>query len=1037
MASESTEFTISEIKQSYRKLKHYNYYDNSNLLLRRKIALFESSGDFEDKLQYLCDSLNSFVKTKKADKFLSKCLSSIDYKVLPKSYKPQTNGINDSNGTTFFTNITFEEKITVEKVVFFIDAPIEIHLISVLWIMREGYKLEDDLNKISPPFGYKLERKGNKRGIVDGLKLFKPYFREYQSWRDGAIKKAKDLASGGTDVAIIGLDVKEYFESIQLDFGKLEKKLKSIHGSDDFLLTHLLYKVHLKYWNKRSNKKTFKRRRAMLRMKKGLPIGLLSSGILGNWCLSILDKNIKENLDPIYYGRYVDDVLIVLGNPRYDKSVDSNNFNDQFFEKYFIKKNVLEYKEKDKQYLIKGTHFYIQKKKVSLMFFSAKEPITILEKFVNELRKNSSEFRFLPEEQSFESEFENAAHSIVYSGSKLKLRSIKDFMNDKFGVSKFLAKKIYASLQADRVKDKKVRKQLITYFRGQRLIELYHLWEKVVTYFLITEDTIGLEQILRNLSSAFEKIEVEPDLQEYEGKLKSSMKIYAGVAISMALALDLNLNKRVEILINKVAIDENSFRLKIKKLPEALRKSNMLRHSFVFHPLLNFTRLSVETDTSLIKRNLNLSNAKLSNNGNSPFEFTDLALEYSPRFVHYHEAVIFELTKELNNCKDGLDIEKSELKIDILNEYLNNSFDQFYRLNYAKRTKFKKSDKKYSKIRNEYFPENGTNNSKINNQELPNDVVENLNINTLSFMTERKKQALKVGLINIRVYETNMKQSYLKNPIISKARRNEINDLLNQVSKTDYSGKVDMVVFPETCIPYKWLGWICEHARKHELLSVFGLEHWVVNNIAYNFVVTLVPIKVSSDGALEESKRTFNAIIPIIRLKNHYSPGETKILKGYFYNIPIPKPKYDLITWKGLSFSVFNCFELANISHRSAFRSKVDFLVACEYNRDTNYFSNVVDAVTRDVHCYFIQSNNSEFGDNRISKPSKTAEKDIIKIKGGKNTTILVETINIKKLRDFQIMDHNLQLDDKSFKPTPPGFDVKEVKMRMGFIKND
>ena len=37
---------------------------------------------------------------------------------------------------------------------------------------------------------------------------------------------------------------------------------------------------------------------------------------------------------------------------------------------------------------------------------------------------------------------------------------------------------------------------------------------------------------------------------------------------------------------------------------------------------------------------------------------------------------------------------------------------------------------------------------------------------------------------------------------------------------------------------------------------------------------------------------------------------------------------------------------------------------------------------------------------------------------------MLVATIDIKKLRDFQFKEYELQKDDKSFKPTPPEFDV-------------
>jgi len=57
-----------------------------------------------------------------------------------------------------------------------------------------------------------------------------------------------------------------------------------------------------------------------------------------------------------------------------------------------------------------------------------------------------------------------------------------------------------------------------------------------------------------------------------------------------------------------------------------------------------------------------------------------------------------------------------------------------------------------------------------------------------------------------------------------------------------------------------------------------------------------------------------------------------------------------------------------------------------------------------------------------VVSPANTLNKDIIKTKGGRNSCILVDTIDIKALRDFQILDCALQKDSQLFKQTPPGF---------------
>ena len=144
---------------------------------------------------------------------------------------------------------------------------------------------------------------------------------------------------------------------------------------------------------------------------------------------------------------------------------------------------------------------------------------------------------------------------------------------------------------------------------------------------------------------------------------------------------------------------------------------------------------------------------------------------------------------------------------------------------------------------------------------------------------------------------------------------------------------------------------------------------------------------------------------------------------------PIPKVSlFNLFVWKGIYFSNYNCYELANIEHRALFKSKVDLLFASEYNNDVNYFSNIVETVSRDVHCYFVQANSSDFGDSRITAPKKTEEKDILRLKGGENNVVLLGKIDVKKLREFQ-KTRVFGQDTNSFKNTPPDFNHDDIHL--------
>lgn len=114
-----------------------------------------------------------------------------------------------------------------------------------------------------------------------------------------------------------------------------------------------------------------------------------------------------------------------------------------------------------------------------------------------------------------------------------------------------------------------------------------------------------------------------------------------------------------------------------------------------------------------------------------------------------------------------------------------------------------------------------------------------------------------------------------------------------------------------------------------------------------------------------------------------------------------------------------------------AVKGKIDPLVGVEWNKDTNYFSNIVESCSRVLHCYIAQVNTSQYGDTRLSRPVETAHKDLLGLKGGTNDAILVAKIDIQAMRDFQIKTYALSHTGKGFKPLPPDFSVMDVLTRI------
>ncbi|WP_437919659.1 hypothetical protein [Sphingobacterium sp. LRF_L2] len=396
----------------------------------------------------------------------------------------------------------------------------------------------------------------------------------------------------------------------------------------------------------------------------------------------------------------------------------------------------------------------------------------------------------------------------------------------------------------------------------------------------------------------------------------------------------------------------------------------------------------------------------------------------SPNYVPFHEVNTLKIISTVSNLDEKILSETAKEKLDPINEIPDLSFDHYFKINYSWKSSYSDSTKK-DRLKKKYFflVQNSDQHGRVQ-------YIEVAVIGEKDEDFANDKIDKRIALANLKVDNKNVDKSINGNPNLTRARRKTVFKLLNEADRLES----DMIIFPEVSTPYSWLRLLAERSHKRYMGIVAGLEHWINNKeVAFNFMVTILPFKVHD----------YKTSLIKIRLKNHYSHSEKELLRGYRLLVPEDlcpnnNASYDLFHWRKSYFSVYNCFELANIYHRSLFKSKVDFLIASEYNRDTSYFSDIAGAWVRDVHTYFIQVNSSDFGDSRLIQPAKSFAKDLIQVKGGENSTILVGNLEIEKLRKFQLVEYHLQkefIDSGKFhfKPTPPDFDRINVKAR---IKN-
>ena len=269
------------------------------------------------------------------------------------------------------------------------------------------------------------------------------------------------------------------------------------------------------------------------------------------------------------------------------------------------------------------------------------------------------------------------------------------------------------------------------------------------------------------------------------------------------------------------------------------------------------------------------------------------------------------------------------------------------------------------------------------------------------------KSKLKIAIANVRLNHENFVRLVKDNPNRDYQRYRDIAKILNGA----IDERADMLIMPEAFLPFEWLPTIARTCAKNNLALITGIEHIKVKNKVFNLTAVVLPY---------EDYTSMSAYISF-HLKTHYAPSEKQEINGYRLKEMVGD-HYELYKWKGCYFPVYCCYELTSIVERAMFQSYADFLVAIEWNRDVNYYSNILESLSRDLHCYCVQVNSSDYGDSRITKPAKTEDKDIVRTKGGLNSTILADEIDVSQIRNFQLKEYNLQVADQRFKSTPPGF---------------
>lgn len=609
MASKGT-----EIKVAYRKLKSYVYYDKTDLRLRERLAKFECSEKFEANLKAVLQVADAADPV--SDRRFKRWLRQIGYRVVPKKLKPARSTTLDEDEGKFITNVTSAPYVDVETVNYFFDGPVELHLLAVLWLMREGRHLDAKL--LPECCGSRLSSALHEEDD-DSLQLFAKYHEQYSRWRDTGISKAKQLlVEERRSVAILGLDIREYFYRVDLDFDDVREALREAGalGNEGALLDCIeaigkAYRACIAPLLSQTHTD-------LAKFEGGLPIGLCSSLVLANWYLQDFDAAVLKFVRPAYYGRYVDDILLVVAASQ-DPNKGQVNPVEAFVNELLVRPHLLKRPVGGTYHLRARPTLQLQQRKCILQYFDARHSIAGLEKYKKKLEKNGSDFLLLPVDEA-DNSMEDVAYELLYEGSVNKFRSVKGVAENRYELAKHLARQTILHMVTDDPPDRKVSQGLQNFFKGRCAIEYFDLWERVFTLLGIAGDKVIAKAFMKQLKVEIRRVRY-PVAQVTRG-------LVANLEQHLKLALALS---------DSVCEEDNGLSDLFGDVPsEEFRRANLLRHHFVRAPLLNFTTYTGPLSERMLK-----AQAKLDLN----------KLAWTPRFLNFDECMLLAYSGNVQRGK--------------------------------------------------------------------------------------------------------------------------------------------------------------------------------------------------------------------------------------------------------------------------------------------------------------------------------------------------------------------------------------------------
>jgi hypothetical protein len=868
----------------------------------------------------------------------------------------------------------------------------DFHVLSTLWMLEVGHRFDAQLTGCA--YGNRLRRTQDGQGINKlSLGTFQPYLKPFRNWRDKGIEAMRVALDTDKKIVALTADVSSFYHELNPSFMLNPAFLVDVLGlelTEPQIKLHHLFIHALQAWA------------AATPLKKGLPVGLPASAVVANMALIELDRIVEQQLAPLYYGRYVDDILLVMENGANFRSTA------ELWEWLFARsggKLGWVPGEESKQIgfhpdYLSDSQIRFANSKNKVFMLAGESGKTLVDAIAHQIHARASEWRAMPrlprsashvgtdliaatqsDGEAADNLRKTDALTMRRAGFAIKLRDFEAYERD---------------LHPDAWKDHRQ-----AFFRAfvQHVLVLPQFFDlamylpRVIRLATACEDFAALREILCALEQLSKRL-----------SQNCSLSIKACPTESAPLPSELMDRWQTQLYTTIRESISAAFPPKLSKNGRANWQAYMADYAPADVDAFMNWYVSVKGFQAQQARLFSFDLAHL------PFRFIGLPKEMVAQrgipkkktILHCPHATEL-LPRSVRNGTRQLAqwIRAKGLPHGLLFATRPYNVPELYILNKAayNASQHEAMQAVVLAVRGfklseaaPYFDKHGV----------------------LQIPDGQPSHRYGVAISSWKTQMASWTASVMRMPDPDAERYVRLCRLLDGVIAQPQHSRY--LVMPELALPAHWFIRIARKLQGRGISLITGIEYLHASKARVRNQVW---------AALSHNGLGFPSLMIYRQDKQRPALHEERELQR-LAGLELKPDK----TWKtppviqhgDLRFALLICSELTNIHHRAALRGKVDALFVPEWNQDTESFNALVESAALDMHAYIIQCNDRQYGDSRIRAPAKDSwKRDVLRVKGGVTDYCVIGEIDVQALREFQ---SSYRSPAKPFKPVPDGFEI-------------